>query len=620
MRKKLSDLAFEDSLGEDWSRDLDVVEVALDPRPAIYVGVAVSAIVLVIIGRIFVLGFYKGPEYSARAAANANHTEQIPAPRGIIYDRTHFVLAENKPVFSAVLLVKPFLEDADMEARTVAAANSILSVPESDMLNIVAGAGGEDSAEEVLLARDITQGQVVALKALDLPTLKVETVFDRTYPKGNAFAAVLGYVGLPTAKDIAADNRILTTDLVGRGGVESFYDTALRGVPGKVSQKHDAKGRTINAQESIPSQIGASLSLALDGEFQNYFYDRFMAALNRLGRTSGVGLAMNPQNGEVLALMSFPSFDPNVLSSSKPSETKKTILTSSLRPLFDRAVSGMYNPGSTIKPLVGVAALAEGVIDPARTIFSPGYLDIPNPYDPAKPTRYLDWRYQGYVNLANALAQSSNVYFYTVGGGAGDIKGLGLTKLNSWWQKFNLGSQTGIDLPSEAKGFLPTEQWKKSVGGRSWLLGDTYNVSIGQGDLLLTPIQLLDYIAAIANGGKLYVPVMNIDTPHPKTITDLSQYLSEIKEVQKGMRAVVTAPLGSAYMMHDLPFAVAAKTGTAQVQNNTQETAFFAGYAPYENPQIAILVLVEHSKEGSLNALPIAKEVLSWYYEHRLKT
>jgi penicillin-binding protein 2 len=268
---------------------------------------------------------------------------------------------------------------------------------------------------------------------------------------------------------------------------------------------------------------------------------------------------------------------------------------------------------------VGIAALEEGVISPQREIFSPGYLEIPNPYNPDKPTRYADWRYQGNVNLYSALAQSSNVYFYTVGGGAGDIKGLGITKLRNWWQEFNFGVPTGIDLPGEAKGFLPSPEWKEKTQKRSWLLGDTYNVSIGQGDFLVTPIQLLSYIGAVANGGKIYRPYIVQELNQPKINKDLTGILSQIKEAQKGMRMGVTSPMGTSYRLNDLPFEVAAKTGSAQVKNNTQENAFFVGYAPYQNPKIAILVLIENSKEGSLNAVPIAKDVLSWYYENRLK-
>lgn len=258
-------------------------------------------------------------------------------------------------------------------------------------------------------------------------------------------------------------------------------------------------------------------------------------------------------------------------------------------------------------------------------------MDFPNPYNASETTRYLDWRYQGNVNLASAIAQSSDVYFYLVGGGSppeisppeilnggGTVKGLGISRLIDWWEKFNLGKPTGVDLPGEGDGFLPSPDWKEAKTKKPWLLGDTYNVSIGQGDLLLTPIQLLSYTDAIANGGKIYEPVLNLDSRHPSTTADLSAFQPEIKEVQKGMVEGVTSPLGTAHSLADLGFSVGAKTGSAQVMNNAQENAWFVGYTPTDNPQIAILVLVENSKEGSLNAVPIAKDILNWYYWNRI--
>jgi penicillin-binding protein 2 len=235
------------------------------------------------------------------------------------------------------------------------------------------------------------------------------------------------------------------------------------------------------------------------------------------------------------------------------------------------------------------------------------------------------------VDLTSAIAQSSDVYFYVTVGGSPPVstpllndpsdygvKGLGINRLFMWWQTFGLGKPTGIDMPNEAAGFLPTPDWKEKKIGTPWLLGDTYNVSIGQGDLLLGPLQLINYLNAIANGGKLYRPFLNAAST-PVITKDISYLLPQIEEVRKGMRKAVASPKGTAYQLNDLPMPVCAKTGSAQVKNNAQENALFIGYAPCDNPKIAILILIENSKEGSLNAVPVARDVFNWYYINRFK-
>lgn len=626
MRKdSFEELAFEDSLSDDWARDLETVEISLERRAGWYVALAAGLLLAAVAGRLFYLTVVQGSYYSARAEANVNHIDRIPAPRGLIVDRTGQTLAANQPDFSAVLDLREFLRHPEARADVLAAAEEVLGVPRSEVQAQIDEAQKQDSGEPLVLAAELSQPQVVALTARDLPSLSVENTFKRTYPNSKSFSAVLGYVGLPTAADLKKNPVLSAKDLVGKGGVEAFHDQGLQGTPGGHLTLQDAHGNVLQEQRDSEPKIGPTLKLTIDAEFQEYFFNRMSQGLVSLGRTSGAAIAIDPRNGEILSLLSFPTFDNNIMSNSGHGDEKRAILTSPNKLLFNRAVSGHYSPGSTIKPLVGVAALKEGVIDPGRAIFSPGYLDIPNPYDPTKPTRYLDWRPQGYVNMAAAIAQSSDVYFYEVGGGFGDQKGIGITRLRDWWQKFRLDQKTGIDLPAEASGFLPSPEWKQKRDGSAWLLGDTYNVSIGQGDLDITPIQLLSYIAALANGGTIYQPTLNMDAEHPKVLVDLTDLGPEIAEVQKGLRRTVTSPLGTAYALHDLPFTVNAKTGSAQVLLNTQENAFFVGYIPAtqsgvdNGSQIAILILVEHSKEGSPNTLPIAKDVLRWYWEHRLK-
>jgi penicillin-binding protein 2 len=611
------EIFFEEALADEWSGDYDVQEVPLDEKPLYQVGIFILLLATVVLGRIFFLNWSNGAFYVDRAEANLGKYERVAAARGVITDRYGTVLAENKAVFSGYLDIREFLRNEDIQNPTLKGMREVLGISAEDAWNLIRSKNLEKSIEPLILKVDLSQRELVALKELDLPTLLVREGFRRDYPDGRMFSSVLGYIGLPTAKDLEKRPELSGEDFIGKAGVEAYYEDDLRGIPGLKVKLRDARGQELDEHERSAPESGKTLQLTLDADLQRYFYDRMSAALTALDRTGGIGMAMNPKTGEVLALVNFPVYDNNIFTLSGFGEERLSLLRDTTRPLFDRAISGVYSPGSTIKPLVGVAALAERIIEPERTIFSPGYLDIPNPYQPDKPTRFVDWRFQGEVDLGAALAQSSNVYFYEVGGGASGIAGLGITRLRQWWQKFGLEEPTGIDMPGEATGFLPSPEWKERRFGRPWLLGDTYNVSIGQGDLQVTPIALLNYISAIANGGVFHRPVVN-GSAERKILRDLSRYSYEIKEVQKGMLQAVEAKMGTAHTMNDLPFRVGGKTGSAQINNNANENAFFVGYAPYENPEIAILVMVEDAKQGSLNAVPIAKDVLNWYHGHRI--
>lgn len=618
--KRQQDLIFEETIIESWESEPKIVEVPLDRKPFVYAGVAAAIVALAVLGKMYYLGLAQGDFYKKRAAANLDLVQKILAPRGLIRDRNGMILADSIPTFSVFLKADEFFKDKDLQSSTLKAVNDILGMSPEKVSELFSESDTEKS-NLIALSSGLSSAQVIHLRALNLPTLSVDSDFQRRYADGEIFSSVLGYVGLASPDDLKKEPKLSPGDSVGKSGLEYYYNNLLTGQDGGIVSFRNAKGKIMGDEEKNDPVPGNDLNLTIDGEFQKYFYERMRAGLLSLGRTKGVSIAFDPRNGEVLALMNFPTYDNNIFETSGKDEEKRAVLASADSPLFNRALAGLYSPGSTIKPLVGVAALVEGVVDSLKTVFSPGYLDVPNPYDPSKPTRFLDWRYQGDVNLYSAIAQSSDVYFYEIGGGFpwGGIKGLGIKRLNDWWQKFNLGSLTGIDLPGEKEGFLPTPEWKEKTSQKPWLIGDTYNVSIGQGDLAITPLALINYIAAIANGGRIYQPVVNRDTAHPRVAKDLSSLSSAIGEVQKGMVKAVTSPLGTAYLLHDLPFPVAAKTGSAQVNNNQQENAFFVGYTPADNPQIVVLILVERSLRGSLNAVPIAKDVLSWYYENRIK-
>lgn len=591
-----NELNFEDLVFKEDQRESDYLELPLSRQTFILVGAAIILIGVAALGRVGFLGILKNNFYSSRAAINANKEVDLPAPRGIILDRFGKPLVANKSSFSAFLSVSELLKSPGVLATTVETVSGILSLEAADLENIIQKADLE-KRNFVPIARNISVAQAIELRGLNSLAVQVENDYVREYLDPLAFSHVLGYVGV-------SEN---DQSIVGKSGLELQYDAALKGKDGRLIIYRDASGKVLDDKVAEAPEVGGELETTIDAGLQQYFYDRLKSALASLGRDSGVGIALNPQNGEVLALISMPSFD---------STKVAKFLNNSRQPLFNRAISGAYTPGSAIKPLVALAALKENIVSPDFQILSTGSIEIPNPYDPEKPSRFLDWKAHGWVDLHSALARSSNVYFYEVGGGFGNLKGLGIEELRSYWEKFLLGVKTGIDLPSEGAGFLPGVEEKEARTGQIWRIGDTYNVSIGQGDLLLTPIQLINFIASIANGGKIYRP--HLVPGGAETLFDYSDWQKEIQEVRQGMEDAVKKPYGTANLLTYLPVSAAAKTGSSQVANNARTNAFFVGYAPAENPQIAVLVLIENAKEGSLNAVPVARDVLQWYYDSRL--
>ncbi len=576
-------------------------------KSLIFKAVWVSSLLISILAliRIFFLGGLQGSYYAERALGNVRQELPIIAPRGVILDRRGIPLVENKTIFSVFLRVDEMINRGERD-KVSKATEEILGINLDEKLANLEASDLENYLD-YLIAEDISPKQAIDLKSLNLGSLRVEDDYKRSY-RSNAFAHVVGYVGRPNKDDLSKNKKLNVSDSLGKAGLEAYYDGILRGENGKKLVYKNTKGEVQKIEKSKDIKIGQIFKTTIDADFQEYFYNRLREGLQSLGRTSGVGIAINPGNGEVLALVSSPTFDPTKVSE---------FLNDPTEPLFNRAVSGVYNPGSTIKPIHAVAALKERVIDTKKQIFSAGFIELPNPFDPSQPSRFLDWRPHGWVDLYSAIARSSNVYFYEVGGGFEGLKGLGIDRLLTYWQKFSLDKKTGIDLPGESSGFLPNPDEKEKRTGTIWRIGDTYNVSIGQGDIAVTPLELLNGIIAIGNGGKVFEPHI-AESREVKVIFDLSELEPYLKEVRKGMEDAVSKSYGTARLLSDLPVKVAAKTGSAQTSNNTKTNALFVGYSPREHPQIAILVLIENAREGSLNAVPIAKDVLGWYYKNRM--
>lgn len=608
MRDDNEYISFEESIFDDWSGS-SRVESPL-PRGAFFL-VATLAFFLIaaFLVRFIFFAFVYGEIYTARAVANADRRIILPAYRGTITDRFGEVLVKNIPSFSVSIdRAELYRRDRTPDTRItlIKKISTALAVPVLDIMSTIEQ-GDKEYTPRVMLVRGISSEQAIALRAIGDDALVIEDDYRREYSEPFIFSPIVGYT-----KSVDFKNTI-----EGVAGLEAEYDALLRGTDGVRIIYRDAHGTTIGEKKAQESRAGQTLKTTLDAGFQRYFYERFKEGLTSLGKNAGVGIAMNPKTGEILALVSFPSFDNN-----NPAQ----YLTKAGNPLFNRAISGVYSPGSTVKPLVSLAALHEKLVTPDFTVYSKGYLELPNPYDPEKPSKFLDWKAQGLVDTYSALARSSNVYYYVVGGGCtavtcndvGRSKGLGIDRLNKYWKLFGFDKKTGVDMPSEAVGFLPNSAEKEKRTGQPWRIGDTYNVAIGQGDLQVTPIRLLTFFSSLANYGKEIKPHFLFSDSAAEVTHDYSSWTDEITAVRRGVRDVVAKPYGTANALYDLSYKSSGKTGSAQIQNNAKTNAFFMGYGPSDDPRLAVLILVEDAKAGSLNAVPIGRDVMEWYYENRM--
>ncbi len=611
-KRKRKGIDFEEVISDSISPfEFDLVEKPLR-KGVFYITFLSSLLIAIIFGsRVLWLSGIRGEGYQERAQSNINQTIPLIAPRGIIVDRYGEPLLQNKAIFSVFLNVGQMIKNGE-ESMVVQAAKDVLNIPEEETIGLISHTD-LDNITDVIIAGDIERDKVIEIENLGLNSLSIEQNYERLYSDA-AYAHVLGYVGLVSKEDLNRQDYFVLNDTIGRSGLEMQYDDLLRGNNGKVVVSHNSQGDIAEVTRATEPVAGSSLKTTIDADLQAYFYNRMWEGLQSLGRTAGAGIALDPRNGEILALVSFPSFDANNIAD---------YLDKPHQPLFNRAISGVYNPGSSIKPIHAVAALHEKVVDTNKSIYSAGYIEIPNPYNPELPSRFLDWKAHGWVNLYSAIARSSNVYFYEIIGGFEDQIGLGIDRLYRYWQNFGFDEKTGIDLPGEAVSTLPNPERKEDLTGDIWRIGDTYNVAIGQGDLAVTPIRLISSIAAIANGGKVFVPHL-ISGDEAKVSINNSYMAEDFREVRQGMQDAVSKDYGTAHMLADIPMLVSAKTGSAQIADNTKTNALFVGYAAREEnadvPEIAILVLVEEAREGSLNAIPIARDILQWYYNNRVNS
>ncbi|HLC64348.1 MAG TPA: penicillin-binding protein 2 [Patescibacteria group bacterium] len=573
---------------------------------------------VVLFSRLFFLQFSKGSYFKGLAEGNRLRLEQVLPSRGIIFDRHGVPLVENVAFFTL------FFESSQIKADP---GQKEAVRQRLEKIGFEAGAVEEILGRESFLPMPIKENLTYE-EALELmidikgiEALKIEIDQQRKYQENLGLSHLLGYTSRinPEEKNYYLDLGYQLTEKVGRLGIEEYYQEALRGEPGKKQIEVDSLGREIKVLAEEEAIGGNSLFLSLDAGLQ----EQVNRTLRKyLPNRAGAIVALDPNSGKVRAFSSWPPFDNNEFSQGISADSYQSLVANPLKPLFDRAIAGEYPSGSTIKLIMGLAGLEEGLIARETIVYSIGGVWYDKWFFP-------DWKEGGHglTNIIKAIAESVNTYFYYLALEEFEGRqGLGLEKMLSYFSSFGLGQSLGIDINGEKEGFLPTKKWKEEAKGEIWYPGDTLHLAIGQGDILVTPLQVASFTAAIANGGILYqVQLLEkiTESASGQTITigpealkrSLGKY-SNLEIIKEGMRQAVVS--GSARGIYGLAEAAAGKTGTAQVGGNELPHAWFTGFLPYDNPQLVITVLVENGGEGSDMAVPVAREILSWYESNRL--
>ncbi|MCF7843833.1 hypothetical protein K9M47_02970 [Candidatus Gracilibacteria bacterium] len=441
--------------------------------------------------------------------------------------------------------------------------------------------------------------------------VSIDDIPMRVYTEEDGFSHLLGYVSYPKRDSSGV---FWQDEYIGKDGVEKQYQSVLQGVKGErviaINALHKIEAQNVVA---YPTH-GTNIQLTVDKGVQAKLYERIEALAHKASFTSGAGVIMDVKTGEILALASYPEYDNNMMTNARSKEDNKQIgldLLDKRRKFLDRAVSGLFTPGSTVKPFVAIAALMEGVITPEQNIYSAGQLVIKNKYG-GPDTIFKDWKAHGYVDMRKAISQSSDEYFYQVGGGYKDQKGLGIVKINEYAKLFGFDTITGIDLPAEENGLIPSPEWKKKVFDEDWLVGNTYHTAIGQYGFQITPLELVRAVSSIANGGYLVRPHVLGGVTTASTSLNLSK--KNLKVIQEGMHMVVYDEGGTGKVLDIKGVDIAAKSGTAELGVSKQlVNSLITGYFPYENPRYAFVVVMEKGdRHNPYGAVFAARETIEW--------
>jgi penicillin-binding protein 2 len=585
--------------------------------------IIIAAGFLLLFARAAYLQAFQGEYYGELAQYNRLRRDRVSADRGVIYDSKKKILADNAPVFYLQFIpsqaVAGETEGYNFTVTTKIIGNILGKETEEalDYLFLNYQHKPIEANQPQVAAEKINYEQAIRLmtQKKEMPGISVGIRAQRQYQTAAlSLSHVLGYTGIISAEEYErAGNKYALSDYTGKLGLEKFWENELAGEPGEKYVEVDALGKEKRVISEKPKQDGNSLLLAIDGNLQKKIETELAAQLDKIDAKKAAAVAINPNNGEVLALVNLPSFDSNDFAFKISPENYQQLLNDPSEPLFNKAVSGAFPIGSTFKPIVAAAALQENIATANTTVNSAGGLQIKSWFFP-------DWKAGGHgiTNMRKALAWSVNTYFYYVGGGYDDFQGLGVQKITDYARLFGLGEKLGIDLPSEASGFLPSKEWKEEAKKEMWYIGDTYHLAIGQGDITASPLQVAAYTSVFANGGTLYQPhivkeLLNsrgetTKMIEPKILRHDFIEQKNIELVRQGMRDCVI--YGSCRSLDGLPVPAAGKTGTAQWSEGKKAHSWFTGFAPFDNPEIVITVIVEEGGEATDAAVPVAKRVL----------
>ena len=582
----------------------------------------------IILARVAWLQIIKGDYYYNLAEGNRIRIARIEANRGIIYDSSNRPLVRNVANFLLYFVPADLPENEQEKRSIIERLSQILgTLSPADIENILTAVKPKslESYQPLFVTDNIeyNKAMLLYLESDKMPGVYLSNKTKREYNLSSlSLSHILGYTSKINQTELDKyGSEYLPIDYIGKTGIENFWENELKGQSGKKQIEVDALGKEKKIINQLAGADGHNLVLSIDIDLQKKLEETITNALKKSKLNKACAIALDPNNGEILALVSLPSYNNNLFARGITNDEYQALVSHPDQPLFNRCTSGEYPSGSTIKPVLAAAALEEGIINENTSFISTGGLRVGEWFFP-------DWKVGGHgvTNVRKAIAESVNTFFYYIGGGYGDFVGLGIDRMVRYEKIFGLGKQTGIDIIGEAKGFLPTKDWKETIKGERWYVGDTYHAAIGQGDITVTPLQVANYTAVFANGGLLYRPhfIRQVLSSDDKIIRQVdhkpikSNVVSSenIKIVREGMRQTVAA--GSARSLASAPVAVAGKTGTAQWSSNKPNHAWFTGFAPYDKPQIVITILIEQGGEGSSVAVPIAREVLEWYFSNKV--